>query len=175
MSITHRVFFPTHLQLGRSLRKQTPQSLSPRGDNLTLSKMFRTGKCLGNTRLWRQEPSWRGLGMGETESGTGNAGCEIYSRMKTIHKSLQGGSIQAINLYPCPFYLMMEFCQILDIALTLIPTQYWAALNREPSGLIELGFLPPFATFHRQLKDSDPKINLEICKWARKSTAKDEP
>lgn len=91
MSVIHRVFpLYTSLAFSRSLGKQTPQSLSPKRGQHDSFQDVQDWKMLGKCRLLKTRGKLqRGLGMGETENSKGNAGCEIYSRMKTIHKNLQ--------------------------------------------------------------------------------------
>lgn len=75
MSVIHRVF-PLHTSpaFSGSLRKQTPQSLSPQGGQQDSFQDVQDWKMLGKCRLLKTRGKLqRGLEMGETENSTGNA------------------------------------------------------------------------------------------------------
>lgn len=60
-----------------------------------------------------------------------------------------------------------------DITVTLTPAQYWAALDgKSGSGFIDFDFFFHLVNFTHELKDSDPKTQLENFNLARKWPAK---
>lgn len=164
-------FLYTHLQLlADLLGNKHLKAFPPRGDNRTLSKMFRIGKCLGNAGSWRPEASSRGdLRWERQRTVQGMLLWNLLQNEDSPEKSA-GGSVQVINLYPLSI--------LFDDGV--LPNS-WYCSHSDPHSVLsssEPGIRewfnrawfssPDLLHFTGNLKDSDPKINLEICKWARK-------
>lgn len=164
--------FPyTHLQLlGDLLGNKHPKAFPRRGDNLTLSKMFRTGKRLGNAGSWRQEASSRGdLGWERRRTVQGMLAVKFTPEWR---QSIKVCRRKHTSDKPLPLSIWFDD-GVLPNSRYCSHSDPHSVLSGSEPGIREWFNRAWFSSPHLlhftgNLKDSDPKINLEICKWARK-------